>query len=276
MVSEEKVKGLINSLSFWKIVSLLLLVALVISIFTPKRFSTTSQKEVKSQITTPPTPGESSEAVLSTKDEETETHKVVKVVDGDTITLDGGKVVRYIGIDTPETKDPRKTLQCFGEEAANENTRLVLNKEVVLQKDISETDKYGRLLRYVWVTTDSGEEIFVNDYLVRNGFAYAVSYPPDVKYIEQFRDDEEYARENNLGLWEECIFSTDISKQPKPTAIPNSNQSSTMVCSSNAYNCTDFKTHTEAQAVFDTCGGASNDIHKLDSDGDGVACESLP
>lgn len=130
--------------------------------------------------------------------------KVVKVIDGDTIHLENGSVVRYIGIDTPETVDPRKSVQCFGKEASNENKKLVEGRLVRLEKDISEIDKYGRLLRYVWVIDDSGQEIFVNDYLVHEGFARSSSYPPDVKYQDQFRESERQAREENKGLWENC------------------------------------------------------------------------
>lgn len=124
---------------------------------------------------------------------------VEKVVDGDTIKIEGGKTVRYIGINTPETVDPRRKVQCFGKEASVKNKELVEGKKIRLEKDVSETDKFGRLLRYVYV-----EDIFVNDFLVRQGFAYASSYPPDIKYQEQFQKAEKEARENNRGLWNVC------------------------------------------------------------------------
>lgn len=122
--------------------------------------------------------------------------KVIRVVDGDTIEIEGGEKVRYIGVDTPETVDPRRAVGCFGREAAGKNKELVEGQMVRLEKDISETDKFGRLLRYVWV-----EQVLVNDYLVRGGFAYASSYPPDIKYQEQFRVAEKEAREKKQGLW---------------------------------------------------------------------------
>ena len=128
-----------------------------------------------------------------------DTFLVTRVIDGDTIEIEGGKKVRYIGIDTPETVDPRKPVQCFGVEAFNKNKELVERKRIRLEKDISETDKYGRLLRYVYV-----DGIFVNDYLVRQGYAYAYTYPPDVKYSEQFIQAQKEARENNRGLWKDC------------------------------------------------------------------------
>lgn len=130
--------------------------------------------------------------------------KVVHVVDGDTIEIETGQKVRYIGIDTPETVDPRRPVGCFGREASAENKRLVDGKTVYLVKDISETDKFGRLLRYVYLKLDDGSYLFVNDYLVRAGFAKASTYPPDVKYVAQFLEAEKSAREKGLGLWQKC------------------------------------------------------------------------
>lgn len=129
---------------------------------------------------------------------------VTKVVDGDTIDLETGQVVRLIGIDTPETVDPRRPVGCFGKEASNETKSLLTNKKVILQKDVSEVDKYKRLLRYVYLPLDNGQILFVNDYLIREGFAKVLTYPPDVKYNEQFRQAERKAREESKGLWGKC------------------------------------------------------------------------
>jgi len=127
------------------------------------------------------------------------TFLVTKVIDGDTIEIEGGKRVRYIGIDTPETVDPNRPVGCFGKEASSKNSELVLNKRVKLVKDVSETDRYGRLLRYVYI-----DDIFVNDYLVAEGYAKASTYAPDVKYSEQFVNSERKAREEKKGLWSEA------------------------------------------------------------------------
>src|SRR3989338_3947654 len=131
--------------------------------------------------------------------------KVARVIDGDTIKLETGQTVRYIGIDTPETKHPQKKLQCFGKEAMEKNKELVEGKLVRLEKDISETDRYWRLLRYVYLPTDASPSgIFVNDYLVREGFAHASTFPPDVKYSDYLKNLESQARENIRGLWNKC------------------------------------------------------------------------
>lgn len=146
---------------------------------------------------------------------------VSRVIDGDTIEISSGLKVRYIGIDTPETVHPQKPLQCFGKEASQKNKELVEGKLVSLEKDVSETDKYGRLLRYVYlVTGDSQEPIFVNDYLVRQGYAHSTSYPPDIKYQTQFGQSEADARENNRGLWSACPQGTNqqATVSPQSTA----------------------------------------------------------
>jgi len=198
------------------------------------------------------------------------TYLVTRVIDGDTIEIEGGNKVRYIGIDTPETVHPSKPVECFGIEASNKNKELVEGKKVKLEKDISETDRYGRLLRYVWIG-----DIFVNDYLVRQGYAYASTYPPDIKYSNQFVQAQQEAKENNRGLWAGCLEQEVVEETPPPPAESTSPKEE-IICSYNAYNCSDFTTQAEAQNVFEYCGGVTNDIHGLDGDNDGVACESLP
>lgn len=130
---------------------------------------------------------------------EAQTFLVARVVDGDTIELDNGQKVRYIGVDTPETKHPKKPVQCFGVEAYKKNIELVAGKRVRLEKDVSETDKYGRLLRYAYVG-----DTFVNLELAKQGYAYAATFPPDVKYQNIFRQAQTEAREAGRGLWGAC------------------------------------------------------------------------
>ncbi len=125
--------------------------------------------------------------------------KVVRVIDGDTIEIEGKQKVRYTGINSAELHDPRRPVGCFAQAAADENRRLVEGKEIIIQKDVSEVDKYKRLLRYVWIG-----DIFINDYLIRQGFAQVSTYPPDVKYQQQFMEAQTEAKENNRGLWKEC------------------------------------------------------------------------
>lgn len=122
---------------------------------------------------------------------------VRRVVDGDTIELIDGRKLRYIGINTPESVDPCRPVQCFGKEASLYNRQLVEGKSVRLEKDISESDKYGRLLRYVFL--DDGT--LVNERLVREGYAYASPFPPDIAKKELFKEAEVDARTHERGLW---------------------------------------------------------------------------
>lgn len=118
--------------------------------------------------------------------------------------------VRYIGMDTPETVDPNKPVQPFGVEASNKNKELVSGKTIRLEKDVSETDRYGRLLRYVYVGN-----LFVNAELVKLGYAQVATYPPDVKYVDLFLQLQREARETGRGLWATSTTT------PTQTASPN-------------------------------------------------------
>jgi micrococcal nuclease len=228
--------------------------------------------ELPGKTIVPTQSGNFEQVIGETSVGEGQTVRVIKVVDGDTIKLENDQTVRYIGIDTPEVSQGK---ECYADEATNRNKELVLGKVVRLVKDVSETDRYGRLLRYVYTG-----DVFINETLVFEGYATAVTYPPDVKYSELFREAERQARQYNRGLWGSCGDENNSSPKQSQVIAPtpyNSPLTTTNFnCSSNSYNCADFKTQTEAQKVFDICWGASNDVHKLDSDGDGIACEGLP
>lgn len=131
---------------------------------------------------------------------------VERVIDGDTIVLSTGQHVRYIGVDTPETKHPSKPVQCFGREASARNKELVEGKKILMEKDVSETDRYKRLLRYIYLPNPeaSGEALFVNEYLVEQGYAQVISYPPDVKYHDMLLAAQRTAQDENRGLWGKC------------------------------------------------------------------------
>ena len=124
---------------------------------------------------------------------------VTRVIDGDTIEINGSQKVRYIGINTPEISFTDGEADCYGEEARRANEELVGGKKVWLEKDVSETDKYGRLLRYVW----SGE-LMINEYLVSQGFANIATYPPDVKHQDRLLKAQKEAVLNKRGLWKAC------------------------------------------------------------------------
>ncbi len=121
------------------------------------------------------------------------TARVIQVIDGDTIIIEGGYRVRYIGIDAPEVH-PR--LEAYGIEAWQANRDMVEGKKVRLETDVSEKDKYGRLLRYVWV-----DDVLVEAELVRQGLAQAKAYPPDTKYQDYLAELETEARLMGRGMW---------------------------------------------------------------------------
>ena len=129
------------------------------------------------------------------------TVQVVRVIDGDTVQICciAGKreKVRYIGINTPETKHPQKGVERYGEEAAKANWMLVVGKTVRLEFDVQQRDRYGRLLAYVFLKDGT----FVNAWLVENGYAVVMTIPPNVKHQELFLRLQREAREEGRGLW---------------------------------------------------------------------------
>ena len=140
---------------------------------------------------------------------------VSRVIDGDTIELVGGEHLLYIGIDTPEEVNPRKPVQCFAAEAAKRNKELVEGKDVVFYKDISERDRYGRLLGFVYLLDGA----FVNKMLVSEGYAFNYPYAPDILMAREFKSAEESARKLRLGLWARC----------KTTLLPNGREQTNAV-----------------------------------------------
>ncbi len=133
---------------------------------------------------------------------------VVRVVDGDTIVVNRGngkEKVRLILVNTPETKHPRKGVEYYGKEASNFTKSQLKGRTVYLEKDTSERDRYKRLLRYVWLDipanqSELGTKCF-NAILLREGYAYLSTFPPDVKYVHEFRKFEAEARNKGAGLW---------------------------------------------------------------------------
>lgn len=125
--------------------------------------------------------------------------RINRAIDGDTIELQNGERVRYIGVNAPESVSVRRAGECFGKEAAVFNKNLVEGKVVRLEKDISDRDKYGRLLRFVYLEDGT----LVNETLVREGYAFASAYPPDIAKQDIFLLVEKVAREEKRGLWSE-------------------------------------------------------------------------
>ena len=236
-----------------------------------------------------------------TSKDEQHFYQVIKVVDGDTIAVEmNGKTVtiRLIGLDTPETVAPvrsrspqgdsstrvagasfngvnsRKPVQCFGQQASDKAKEVLTGKNVRLETDPSQgnLDKYGRMLAYVFLPDGTN----LNEMMIAEGFGHEYTYNLPYKYQKEFKTAETTARERKVGLWAAgaCAPAAAVTTTPIATITPAS--SGSYDCSHNVYNCSSFKTQAEAQHVFELCGGDANDIHKLDRDGDGKVCESLP
>ncbi len=237
--------------------------------------------------------GQSSEAPVTNQATEvipeanSEVFPVSRVVDGDTLTVEmNGKqeVLRLIGINTPETVDPRKPVECFGKEASTEAKEILTGKKVHLESDSSqgERDKYNRLLRYVFLEDGTN----FNKLMIEAGYAYEYTYNTPYKYQKEFKEAQKKAEGNKRGLWADGTCGGQLNKpntQPTPVA-PTSSQDNVVqnkvsppvtTGSTNAYVCNCSKTCAqmsscaEAQYQLNTCG-----CSKRDADHDGVACDS--
>ncbi len=192
---------------------------------------------------------------------------MVRIIDGDTIEVEIDGLlytVRYIGVDTPETQHPTKGEEPYGREATEINRLLVEGQTVQLEKDVSETDRFGRLLRYVWVG-----DMMINAVLVAEGYARVSTFPPDVAYTDGFLALEREARKEGLGLWgalpeapldpfeEDMVVSEDCDSAYPTVCIPSPPPD---------LNCGDV-----SYRRFEVL---APDPHRFDGDKDGVGCES--
>ena len=179
--------------------------------------SATSTRTPRPTATSTPTPEIQTATIVDPTGNEVvgEMAVVTHIVDGDTIDVEiNGEVyrVRYIGMDTPERGDS------FFQEATDANAQLVAGQKVVLVKDVSETDRYDRLLRYVYLEDGT----FVNGELVRLGFAQASSYPPDVALQEIITSLQRAAVNSGAGLWASpaVVVAPTNTAVPRPTSPP--------------------------------------------------------
>ncbi|OPH60812.1 hypothetical protein BC351_16570 [Paenibacillus ferrarius] len=217
--------------------------------------------------------------------------KIVRVVDGDTMKVsftESGKVkeetIRLLLVDTPESVAPDKPVQPFALEASKYAKDILTNKDVKLELDVSERDKYGRLLCYLYI----GDKMF-NEMLLENGYArVAYVYPPNVKYVDQFREIQKTAQLKGINIWSvenyaqedgfhekavKTITSPAPTAQPKASLKPSSSpvpKTETKEHSEVYYNnCTEAK----AAGAYNIKKGEPGYSSKLDRDQDGVACE---
>lgn len=276
------------------------------------------ETEVEASLQEESEAGTTQVAAAEAAGESIELFEVIKVIDGDTISVKKGgatETIRFIGINAPETG------QCFTNEATQKLKSLLTDGSVRLELDPTqgERDKYDRLLAYVFTVGGTNTA----KVLIEGGFAKEYTYNKAYKYQAEFKAAQSNAQAGGRGLWAQGACATaapaTVPVKVEPASVPTPTPAETATakqkaepveveeesqseeatavggtpptavkedppqssalgytCSSNTYNCTDFTTHAEAQAVFDACGGTSNDIHRLDSNKDGAACESLP
>ena len=137
---------------------------------------------------------------------------VERVVDGDTIIVQGVGRVRLIGVDTPETVHPRRPVECFGKEASAFTKRLLEGRRARLEYDRERTDRYGRTLAYVYLPNGT----FANAEIVRQGYGHAYTRFP-FRYLDEFRQHEREARRRERGLWGAKCEDAGAGARGKPT-----------------------------------------------------------
>jgi endonuclease YncB( thermonuclease family) len=204
---------------------------------------------------------------------------VVRVIDGDTVEIDGGPdgrtTVRYIGIDAPEAGAAGQPVGCYGREASNRNRELVEGKTVLLEKDVSETDQVGRLLRYVFLETGQ----MVNELLVAEGFARASSSPPDLRHQDRFMAAQQQARDAGRGLWGPACrpTATPVTPRVAPTLPPSPTTAPPSGNCSPAYPTVCIPPPPPdldcRQIPFRRFEVLPPDPHRFDPESDGIGCE---
>jgi micrococcal nuclease len=189
----------------------------------------------------------------------TDTGLVVRVIDGDTVEIerDGSvETVRYIGIDATESGE------CFSAEATARNSDLVLGVTITLETDTSDRDQFGQLLRYAYLPDGR----MVNEVLVKEGYAGAAESEPNTRYSAVLRAANDDAKDAGIGWWETCANAFPRSTSPRrpfecDPAYPT-------ICLPPAPPDLDCDGITERGFI-----ALHPDPHRLDSDGDGIACE---
>jgi micrococcal nuclease len=217
--------------------------------------------------------------------------KVTRVVDGDTMKVsytESGKVkeetIRLLLVDTPESVDPEKPVQPFAVDASNYAKSMLTGKDVQLELDVSERDKYGRLLCYLYI----GDKMF-NELLLENGYArVAYIYPPNVKYVDQFREIQQKAQQKALNIWSVENYAQEDGYHEgvvKGGATPSAKSTTTTTPKPVTTSQPSTTTTSKPAAIYNSCKeanaagaysikkGEPGYSAKLDGDKDGIACE---
>ena len=198
---------------------------------------------------------------------------MVHVVDGDTITVSRNAQrvkVRLYGIDSPEKS------QYYGQNAKQFTSSQVMGKTVEVEE--IDIDRYGRVVGLV-----SAGDLILNRHLIEYGYAWVYDRYCKRSFCSEWKSLEAEARKNRKGLWKNPNVMAPWEywhggrKKKSVSPAPAGTTKGPCDCSGNLYNCSDFKTHAEAQACYEHCLKVTGkDVHRLDGNGDGEACESLP
>lgn len=195
---------------------------------------------------------------------------MTRVVDGDTIKVSNGETLRLIGVDTPETVDPRKPVQCFGREASARAHALLDGTQVQLEYDPTQgrLDKYGRTLAYAWMADGR----LYNETIIADGYAHEYTYAIPYRYRDAFLAAERAAREAERGLWSPTTCAGDTTQPagegnsaPTPSGCDASYPDGCIPPSPPDLDCADVPSRR-----FRVVGA---DPHRFDSDHDGIGCE---
>lgn len=227
---------------------------------------------------------EESDALLKTA-------QVTRVVDGDTVEIKwNGRIedVRLLLVDTPETVHPSKPVQPYGPEASSFAKEILTGKQVQVEFDGPKRDKYDRLLAYLWVDGKMFNEMLLEEGLARLAYVY----DPPYTHFDAYVKAQTKAVNSKKGIWSRSGYVTEDgfqheesqqTKKEDSTNNANAEQKETSNSSSLRFDpngpdrdCGDFDTFKEAQNFYEAAGGPSEDPHRLDRDGNSLACESLP
>jgi micrococcal nuclease len=229
----------------------------------------------------------------------TQVATVASITDGDTIrvVIDGQEFpVRYIGMDSPEPDATDAGVKQLAVAASAANASLVEGKEVRLEREVSDTDRFGRLLRDIWLVDVSGNYVLVNIELVRLGLAQIATFPPDVRYVREITAAQSAAQADGLGIWglgQPVSPAAPGAEASPPEASPAAASTSPAAVEPTPQALVGGVPGSQCHPSYDPCLPVVDDLdcgevraivtgpvtvrgsddYHLDADGDGTACE---
>jgi micrococcal nuclease len=200
---------------------------------------------------------------------------VSRVVDGDTVDVTRRgrtQTLRLIGIDTPETVDPFKPVQCYGPQASAYARRRLTGRRVTLERDPSQghLDRYGRTLAYLWVDRGPSRWLYNLD-AIRRGYAVEYTYDQPYAWRAKFLRAQRHAEKTHRGLWSRRTCGGNIDQPARPTGSPTGTGSRR--CAPGYRPCLPVRADLNCSQIDGPVTVTGSDQYHLDGDGDGIACE---